>query len=141
MLLRRAIPLLLLGACAAGPNPRFRDPTPAEWEAATFGEEPANYDTAIRAYMEGLLRDPRAATLVVRDGPSKAWVGTAPDFQYGYGVCVEVQERGVYGINTNFGLTFFLMLNGKVTQMREGSDGERLCARLGRIPDGVNEPK
>jgi hypothetical protein len=136
------LPLLLLGlgACASAPDPRFRDPSLAEWNAAEFGDEPGNYDAAIRSYMESLLQDPRGATLTVRGGPTKTWVGTAPDFQYGFGVCVEIVERGVYSNNANFGQTFFLLVNGRVAQMREGSDGERLCSRLGRMPDSIKDP-
>jgi hypothetical protein len=134
------LPLFLLSACASAPDPRFRDPTLAEWNAAEFGDEPGNYDAAIRSYMEGLLQDPRGATLTIRGGPTKTWVGSAPDFQYGFGVCVEIVERGVYSTTASFGQTFFLLLNGRVVQMREGSDGERLCSRLGRIPDGFKEP-
>ena len=128
--------LVLLAGCAA-PDPRFRDPTAAEWQAADFGDEPANYDGAIRAYMEDVLRDPRSATLTVTTEPTKTWVGDAPKFQYGYGVCVEIVERGVYSAYTNFGPTFFLLVNGKVQLMKEGNDGERLCSRLGRLPEGI----
>lgn len=137
MPLRVLLPLLFLAACATAPDPRFRDPTLAEWEVASFGDEPGNYDAAIRTYMEGLLQDPRSATLTVQGGPTKTWMGETPNFQFGYGVCVEVKERGVYVTDTSFGRTFFLFVNGRVVQMREGSDGERLCARLGRMPDGV----
>jgi hypothetical protein len=132
--------VLLLAACATAPDPRFRDPTMAEWEAAIFGEPPGNYDAAIRAYMEGLLQDPRSATLTVQGGPTKTWIGTAPSFQYGWGVCVEVKERGVYTTDISFGRTFFLFVNGRVVQMQEGSAGERLCARLGRMPEGIPAP-
>jgi hypothetical protein len=131
--------LLCLAGCASAPDPRFRDPSKAEWDAAYFGDEPGNFDAAIRSYLEGLLQDPRSATLTVTGGPTRTWVGTAPDFQYGYGVCVELVERGVYSTNTSFGQTFFLMVDGKVVLMREGYDGERLCARLGRMPQGVAE--
>ena len=129
------ITLGLLAACASKPDPRFRDPTRAEWEAAEFGEEPAAYEGAIRSYLENILRDPRESTLAVKAGPKRTWVGFAPGFEYGYGVCVEVTERGVYTAGVSFGPTFFLLFDSKVKQMREGSDGERLCARLGREPE------
>ncbi len=137
-ILSALIVLLLVTACASKPDPRFRDPTLEEWNAATFGDEPGNYDAAIRNYIEGLLQNPRTSTLTVHGGPTKTWVGQAPAFEFGYGVCVEVVERGVYAAGASFGDTFFLLVNGRVTQMREGSDGERLCARLGRMPEGVN---
>ncbi len=130
--------VLLLSACAGAPDPRFRDPTAAEWEKADFGEEPGNYDAAIRSYLESLLQDPRGATLTVKGGPTKTWVGTAPAFEYGYGVCVDLIEAGVYA-GADFGSTFFLLHDDHVVQMREGSDGERLCSRLGRIPEGVTD--
>jgi hypothetical protein len=135
--MRRALflALLLLSACASAPDPRFRDPTLAEWRAADFGEEPANYDATIRTYLEDVLPDPRGATLTIKDGPKKTWIGFAPDFRYGYGVCMEIAERGVYSENANFGPTFFLLLNDKVVSMSEGSEGERLCSRLGRNPE------
>ena len=141
--MRSLIPLFLtviLAACAGTPSERFRDPTLAEWEAASFGDEPGNYDAAIRTYMESSLQDPRSTTLNFKDGPTKTWVGNAPDFRFGYGVCVDVVERGVYA-TANFGPTFFFFENGRVVLAREGSDGERLCARLGRIPEGAREPK
>ena len=141
--MRSTAPLLivaLLTACAGTPSERGRDPTLAEWESATFGNETGNYDAAIREYMESLLQDPRSTTLTFKDGPTRTWVGTAPDFQYGYGVCVDVVERGVYAA-TNFGPTFFLFQNGRVAAVRDGSDGERICARLGRIPEGAGEAK
>jgi hypothetical protein len=136
MKLRAILILLALSACASAPDPRFRDPTVAEWEGADFGDEPGNYDAAIRGYLEKLLQDPRSTTLTFKDGPTKTWVGTAPEFQYGYGVCVDVVERGVY-TTANFGPSFFLFHNGRVVLMREGSDGERLCARMGRVPEGA----
>ena len=138
----RSIALLLIvatfTACAGTPSERDRDPTLAEWEAATFGNDTGNYDAAIREYMESLLQDLRSTTLTFKDGPTKTWVGTAPDFQYGYGVCVDVVERGIYAA-TNFGPTFFLFQNGRVAAVRDGTDGERICARLGRTPEGVRE--
>jgi hypothetical protein len=132
-----AVLLFLLSGCASAPDPRFRDPTVAEWQAADFGDEPANYDGMIRDYMETVLRDPRTATLTVTTEPTKTWVGDAPKFQYGYGVCVEIIERGVYSAYTNFGPTFFLLRDDKVLLMKEGNDGERLCSRLGRLPEGI----
>ncbi len=129
-----------LAACASSPSDRFRDPTLAEWEAADFGEDPGNYDAAIRAYMQSLLQDPRSTTINFKDGPTKTWVGTAPDFRYGYGVCVDVVTRGVYA-TANFGSTFFLFHDGRVAVVRDGSDGERICARLGRTPEGAREAK
>jgi hypothetical protein len=48
---------------------------------------------------------------------------------------MEIAERGVYSENANFGPTFFLLLNDKVVSMSEGSEGERLCSRLGRNPE------
>ncbi|TAL01227.1 MAG: hypothetical protein EPO08_11065 [Rhodospirillaceae bacterium] len=135
--MRRAfIVLILLSGCASAPDPRLREPTPTEWQAADFGSQPAYYDTAIRTYMEDVLRDPQNATLTIKTGPKKTWVGDAPNFQYGYGVCIEIVERGVYTAYTNFGPTFVLLFNGNVAQMREGANGERLCARLGRAPPG-----
>ena len=131
---RAFILLILLAGCASAPDPRFRDPTLDEWRAADFGSEPADYDATIRAYMEDVLRDPRSATLTIKAGPKKTWIGDAPHFQYGYGVCVEIVESGVYTANADFGPTFFLLFDGKIMQMQEGSDGERVCARLGRTP-------
>jgi hypothetical protein len=128
---------VLLSACASAPDPRFRDPTLPEWRAADFGTVPENYDAAIRNYLETVLRDPRGATLTIKAGPEKTWIGDAPDFQFGYGVCVTIVERGVYSAFTDFGPTFFFLVDGKVTQMREGSDGERLCTRLGRNPEAT----
>ena len=128
--------LTLLSACASEPDPRFRDPTFAEWRAADFGNVPANYDAAIRTHLEGVLRDPRGATITVIGGPERTWIGNAPRFQYGYGVCVTLVERSVYAPYTDFGPTFFLLKDGAVTHMREGSDGERICARLERNPEG-----
>jgi hypothetical protein len=136
--MRRAFVLLsmLLAACAA-PDPRFRDPTLAEWRAADFGTVPENYDMAIRSYLETVLRDPLNATLTIKTGPEKTWVGEAPNFLYGYGVCVTITEASVYSAFADFGPTFFLLVDNKVVQMREGSEGERLCTRLGRNPEGT----
>ena len=47
---------------------------------------------------------------------------------------------GVYTTDISFGRTFFLFVNGRVVQMQEGSAGERLCARLGRMPEGITAP-
>jgi len=127
--------LILLAACAA-PDPRFRDPTLAEWRAADFGTVPENYDMAIRTHLETALRDPLSATLTIKSGPEKTWVGDAPSFRYGYGICVKISERGVYSAYSDFGPTFFLLVNSEIIQMREGSEGERLCTRLGRNPEG-----
>src|SRR5687768_7405472 len=110
-MIRALAVLMLLAGCAGKLDPRFRDPTAAEWEAADFGSEPANYDTAIRSHLEEILQDPRGATLTVKAGPKKTWIGAAPQFEYGYGVCVEIIERGVYSAYTTFGPTFFFLVN------------------------------
>src|SRR5262245_10105505 len=81
--------VILLAACAA-PDPRFRDPTLVEWRAADFGDVPENYDMAIRTYLETVLRDPLSATITIKNGPEKTWIGDAPNFVYGYGVCVTI---------------------------------------------------
>lgn len=138
MRFRPLIFLALLSACASTADTHFRDPTLAEWQAADFGDEPGNYDQAIRSYLESLLQNPRSTTLTIKSGPTKTWVGTAPDFQFGFGICVDVLERGVYD-TANFGPTFFLLHDDRVALMREGSDGERLCARLGRVPKGAED--
>jgi hypothetical protein len=125
--------------CAGQPDPRFRDPSPAEWARADFGASPGRYEPAIRDYIERTVQDPRNATFSILSGPEKAWLGGAPNFVYGYGVCAEIVERGVYTAHTSFGPTFFLLKDGRIAEVRAGTDGERLCARLGRLPAGVTE--
>jgi hypothetical protein len=125
---------LALCSCAAHRDPRLRDPTLEEWQAADFGTQPANYDAAVRAYLEDALHETEPASLTLVSGPHRTWTGTAPSFQYGYGICLQVNERSIYDARTDIGTTFFFLQNGVVTEMREGSDAERLCDRLGRSP-------
>lgn len=125
---------LALCGCAGHADPRLRDPTLEEWQAADFGAPPGNYDAAIRGYLEDALHEPEPTSLLTVGGPHRTWLGTAPNFQYGYGICLQIKEPSIYDPQTDFGPTFFFLQNGVVTQMRQGSEGERLCDRLGRSP-------
>jgi hypothetical protein len=128
-----AVALVLCG-CAGRVDPKLRDPTLDEWQAADFGSPPASYDAAIRAYLEDALHEADPTSLTPSGGPHRTWIGTAPNFQFGYGICLQIKEHNIYDPQTDMGATFFFLQNGVVTQMRQGSEGERLCDRLGRSP-------
>jgi hypothetical protein len=124
--------LLLVAACATD-DPRWRDPTPVEWAAADFGDVPMAYDGLVRAAMAKSLKNPTTATYTYHGAPAKTWVGLAPSFRYGYGVCADITERDLVA-KLDFGPYFFLFHDGRIIDSFEGAQAELLCARIGREP-------
>ena len=78
--------------------------TKAEMETADYGPQPLNYQDEIKGYLGLRLTDPKAAIVEFRAGPTKIYNRGTPvrGEQYGWGVCVWVNDKNKAGAYDGF---------------------------------------
>jgi hypothetical protein len=126
---------LALGAC---------DTTVTKEEMATadYGPAPVNYQDEIKSYLSLRLTDPKTAIVEFRNEPKQLYQrGTAVrGEQYGWGVCVWVNDKNKQGAYDGFYPMSFIMRNEKIVAVNGGPDDSNIigakyareqCARLG----------
>ena len=113
--------LLVFAGCS-------RAPSPAEIDAADYGQYPTNYQEVVKSYMGERLKDPYSAQYDFFKGPTRLWTGGGlSSKKYGYGVCARINAKNSFGGYTGSKLYFFLINNGLVIRSygeEEGIVGE-----------------
>ena len=136
--MKRWLPVALalaLGAC---------DTTVTKEEMATaeYGPAPVNYQDEIKSYLSLRLTDPKQAIVEFRNEPKQLYQrGTGiRGEQYGWGVCVWVNDKNKQGAYDGFYPMSFIMRNEKIVAVNGGPDDSNIigakyareqCARLG----------
>ena len=136
--MKRWLPVALalaLGAC---------DTTVTKEEMATaeYGPAPVNYQDEIKSYLSLRLTDPKTAIVEFRNQPQQLYQrGTGiRGEQYGWGVCVWVNDKNKQGAYDGFYPMSFVMRNEKIVAVNGGPDDSNIigakyareqCARLG----------
>ena len=116
--------------------------TKAEMETADYGPQPLNYRDEIKGYLGLRLTDPKDAIVEYRAGPTKIYNRGTPvrGEQYGWGVCVWVNDKNKNGAYDGFYPMSFVLRNEKIVAVNGGPDdanviGSRYareqCERLG----------
>jgi hypothetical protein len=126
---------LILGGCDT-------TVTKAEMETADYGPQPQRYQDEIRGYLDLRLTDPKAAIVEFRAGPTKIYNRGTPvrGEQYGWGVCVWVNDKNKAGAYDGFYPMSFVLRDEKIVAVNGGPDDANIigakyareqCERLG----------
>ena len=116
--------------------------TKAEMDTAEYGPRPVNYQAEIRSYVSLRLTDPKDAIVEFRAGPTQLYNRGTPvrGEQYGWGVCVWVNDKNRTGAYDGFYPMSFVLRNEKIVAVNGGPDDANIigsryareqCERLG----------
>lgn len=116
--------------------------TKAEMDTADYGPAPRNYQDEIKGYLGLRLTDPKTAIVEFRAGPQKLYNRGTPvrGEQYGWGVCVWVNDKNKAGAYDGFYPMTFVLRNEKIVAVNGGPDDANIigakyareqCERLG----------
>ena len=142
---RRLAALLFVAPLAACQSPPF---TPEQIAAFDYGPRPDNYETIVRDYIRSRVNDPSFALIEIKAGPAPLYQRDtlSRSREYGWGVCVMVNEREERGGYTGYYPMVAYIRGGKVVA-RDGGGLERAtglryahaqCSRLGYEVPGVS---
>lgn len=137
--MRRTIIFLLSAAILAGCNTTV---TRSEMSSVDYGPRPERWKEEIRSYLGIRLVDPKDAIVEFRNEPQKIFQRKTPvrDGQYGWGVCVWVNDKNRQGAYDGFYPMSFVLREEKIVAVNNGPDdfgaiGARYareqCAQLG----------
>jgi hypothetical protein len=116
--------------------------TKAEMDTADYGPQPLRYQDEIKGYLGLRLIDPKDAIVEFRAGPTKIYNRGTPvrGEQYGWGVCVWVNDKNKTGAYDGFYPMTFILRNEKIVAVNGGPDDANIigakyareqCERLG----------
>ena len=127
------VALVLLAGC--------QSPLPTREELAVldYGPRPEDYEKIVRDYLRTRLVEPDFALIEFKAGPKplyqKETVLRAR--QYGWAVCVMINDKDRRGAYEGFYPMVFFIRNGKIVAANGGSDDNIIGWRYAR--DGCNE--
>ena len=135
--MKRLLPIALLALAAC-----ITQVTKEEMATADYGPKPVNYQDEIKGYLDLRLTDPKAAIVEFRAGPTKIYNRGTPvrGEQYGWGVCVWVNDKNKAGAYDGFYPISFVLRNEKIVAVNGGPDDANIvgakyareqCERLG----------
>jgi len=103
-------------------------PKKAEVQSVDYGPRPQHWQAAIRDYLKIRLRDPAAAIVEFRAGPQQLYQRDIPlrDKQWGWAVCVWVNDKNRQGAFDGFYPMSVLIRNEKVEHVNGGPDDDNL---------------
>ena len=116
--------------------------TKQEMETADYGPRPVNYQDEIKSYLSLRLTDPKSAIVEFRNEPKHLYQRGTPvrGEQYGWGVCVWVNDKNKQGAFDGFFPMTFILRNEKIVAVNGGPDDANIigaryareqCERLG----------
>ena len=113
--------LLALGGC-------ITPVTPEEMATADYGPAPLNYQDEIRSWLSIRLTDPKAAIVEFRAGPKQIYNRGTPvrGEQYGWGVCVWVNDKNKQGAYDGFYPMSVFIRNEKIIHVNGGPDDSNI---------------
>jgi|SRR5436190_4098705 len=140
--MRRLLPIALslaLGLTAAG---CVTPVTKEEMATADYGPKPLNFQDEIKSYLSIRLTDPKDAIVEFRAGPTQLYQRGTPvrGEQYGWGVCVWVNDKNKQGAFDGFYPMSFVIRNEKIVHVNGGPDDANIigarysreqCERMG----------
>jgi hypothetical protein len=100
----------------------------SETESVDYGPRPQHFQAAIRDYLKIRLTDPTAAIVEFRAGPQQLYQRETPlrKVQWGWGVCVWVNDKNRKGAYEGFYPMSVLLRNEKVEHVNGGPDDDNL---------------
>jgi len=136
---RLAALTLTLAALIAGCDTTV---TKQEMDTANYGPKPVNYQDEIKSYLSIRLTDPKDAIVEIRTEPKVLYQRGTPvrGEQYGWGVCVWVNDKNKKGAYDGFYPMSFILREEKIVAVNGGPDDSNIigskyareqCERLG----------
>ena len=137
--MKRWLPPLVLALAIAACDTTV---TKEEMATAEYGPAPLNYRDEIKSYLSLRLTDPKEAIVEFRNEPKQLYQRGTPvrGEQYGWGVCVWVNDKNKQGAYDGFYPMSFVLRNEKIVAVNGGPDDFNIigakyareqCARLG----------
>ena len=117
-----------LGGCSTNP------PTREEQESVIYGPRPDNFEQIVRDYLRNRLTDPTAAIIEFKAGPTQMYQKDTVirDLQFGWAVCVMVNDKNTRGAYEGFTPGVYYIRNGKVVARNGGPDDSPIGATYAR---------
>ncbi len=139
---RAAMALAILGVVSASVlTGGCKTPPPSQTEMSTvgYGPRPENHENLIRDYLSSRLVDPAGAIVEFKAGPKRLYQQdtTLRSLQYGWGVCVWINDKNARGAYDGPYPMVFFIRDGKIVSANGGSDDNIIGWRYART--GCNE--
>jgi len=98
--------------------------TKEEMQTADYGPSPVHYQDEIKSYLSLRLTDPKDAVVEFRTEPKQLYQRGTPvrGEQYGWGVCVWVNDKNKQGAYDGFYPMSFVLRNEKIVAVNGGPD-------------------
>ncbi len=108
--------------------------TKEEMATADYGAAPVNYQDEIKSYLSLRLTDPKAAIVEFRTEPKQLYQRGTPvrGEQYGWGVCVFINDKNKAGAYDGFYPMSFVLRNEKIVAANGGVDDNVIGATYAR---------
>ena len=109
-------------------------PSQTEMTAYEYGPRPENHEKLIRDYLWNKLLDPGNAIVEFKAGPKRLYQQdtTLRARQYGWGVCVWINDKNTRGADDSpYPMAFFIR-DGKIVAANGGSDDNIIGWRYAR---------
>ena len=109
--------------------------TKEEMQTADYGPAPVHYQDEIKSYLSLRLTSPKDAVVEFRNEPKQLYQRGTPvrGEQYGWGVCVWVNDKNRQGAYDGFYPMSFVMRNEKIVHVNGGPDDANIIgARYAR---------
>jgi hypothetical protein len=106
-----------------------------EMSSVDYGPAPTRWKEEIRSYLAIRLTDPKEAIVEYRTDPKQLFQRKTPlrDQQYGWGVCVWVNDKNKQGAYDGFFPMSFLLRDEKIVAVNGGPDDSNIIgARYAR---------
>jgi hypothetical protein len=127
--MKRAWPVLLI-ALSSCVSPVTKE----EMATADYGPKPLAYQDEIKSYLNLRLTDPKSAVVEFRNEPKMLYQRGTPvrGEQYGWGVCVFINDKNKQGAYDGFYPMSFLLRNEKIIAANGGTDDNVIGATYAR---------
>lgn len=127
--MKRAWPLLAL-ALAGCVSPVTKE----EMATADYGPKPLAYQDEIKSYLSLRLNAPQDAVVEFRNDPKMLYQRGTPvrGEQYGWGVCVFINDKNKQGTYDGFYPMSFILRNEKIVAANGGTDDNVIGATYAR---------
>jgi len=139
LLRRPGTMLALLGAAVAFAAGCKNPPTQEEMAKYNYGPRPDNYEKLIRDYLSPQLSDPAGTIVEFKAGPRELFQQETAmrPVQYGWGVCVWINEKNAKGGYEGAYPMVFFIRDGAIVAANGGSKDNVIGWRYARA--GCNE--
>ena len=126
--MKQAWPLLLILAACVTPV------TKEEMATADYGPAPVAYQDEIKSYLSLRLTSPKDAVVEFRNEPKQLYQRGTPvrGEQYGWGVCVFINDKNKAGAYDGFYPMTFVIRNEKIIAANGGVDDNVIGATYAR---------